>query len=77
MIITTADGRELRHREHINRGAADRPLSNDEIITKYRDNAALTVDGRTVDRLRDAMLALDDANLKAVDALRPFSQPAA
>ncbi|MGI9422463.1 MAG: MmgE/PrpD family protein [Hyphomicrobiaceae bacterium] len=76
VIITMADGRELRHREHINRGAADRPLSNEDIVAKYRDNAAMAVDRATEDRLLSAMLRLDDSDIKAVDALRPFSQPA-
>ena len=27
LIVTTKDGRTLRHHEHINRGAEDRPIS--------------------------------------------------
>lgn len=77
VIITMADGRELRHREHINRGAADRPLANEEIIAKYRSNAAMTVDRTTVERLLAAMLGLDVPDVTALDMLRPFSQAAA
>src|SRR3546814_17434088 len=32
VIVELADGTELRQREHINRGASDRPLSSAEII---------------------------------------------
>ena len=43
VIVTTHDGRELRHREQINRGAADRPISNQEIEGKFMENMALAV----------------------------------
>ena len=76
VIITMKDGRELRHREHINRGAADRPLSNEDIIAKYRDNAAMVVDRATQEKQLAAMLGLDSAAVSAVEALSCFSQPA-
>ncbi|HUS95203.1 MAG TPA: MmgE/PrpD family protein [Hyphomicrobiaceae bacterium] len=72
VIITMQDGRELRHREHINRGVADRPLSNDDIIAKFRDNAAMAVNTETVDRQQAAMLGLETA-ASAVQALTVFS----
>ncbi len=77
VIITMNDGRELRHREHVNRGAADRPLSNEDIIAKFRENAAMVVDARTMDRQLAAMLALDTTDARACEILRCFSQPAA
>lgn len=40
VIVRLSNGRELRHREAINRGAADRPLSNPEVEAKFMDNAA-------------------------------------
>ncbi len=72
VIITLDDGRTLRHREHINRGAADRPLSNDDIIEKFRANAAMTTDGDSIERMLGAMLGLEAAP-NAVAALKPFS----
>ena len=72
VIVTMKDGSERRHQEHINRGAADRPLANDEIIAKFRENAAMCVNGETADRLQASLLALDVAPCAAA-ALAPFS----
>lgn len=60
VIVTTVDGRELRHREQVNRGASDRPLSGDEIVRKYMENAAMAVSEDAAARVRDAVLGLDD-----------------
>jgi 2-methylcitrate dehydratase PrpD len=76
VVITLDDGRKVRHREHINRGAADRPLTNAEIIEKYRLNAAMTVDSATAARMRDVMLSLDRLP-RATEALAAFGPAAA
>lgn len=73
--IRLQDGRTLSHREHINRGAADRPLSNDEILSKFRANAGMTVDAEAAERMIGAALGLEAAP-NAAAALRVFS-PAA
>ena len=52
VIVRLADGRELRHREAVNRGAADRPLSNPEVEAKFMDNAASQ-------RIRDLVLGME------------------
>lgn len=62
LVVTTKDGKVLRHREHINRGAADRPLTNAEIVAKYSGNAALAVDQAKMTRVEAAVLNLDRAN---------------
>lgn len=67
VILKTIDGREFRHREDINRGAADRPLSGDEIIAKYMDNATLAVSASRAEKIRDAMLNVE--NFAKVDEL--------
>ncbi|MEE9588529.1 MAG: MmgE/PrpD family protein, partial [Hyphomicrobiaceae bacterium] len=72
VVVRLSDGRSLSHREHINRGAADRPLTNDEIVAKFRDNAAMVVDRATVERQIAAMLALDSDDVGA-EALQVFS----
>ena len=72
VAITLADGQTIAHREHINRGAADRPLSNDEIVAKFRDNAAMLVNEDIIDRQQDAMLMLDETE-NALEALWVFS----
>ena len=40
LVVQTTDGCTLRHREEINRGALERPLSNEDILAKYHANAA-------------------------------------
>jgi 2-methylcitrate dehydratase PrpD len=62
LVVTKTDGQVVRHREHINRGAADRPLSNAEIVDKYRGNAGLAVDKDKMARVETAVLSLDRAN---------------
>src|SRR5215471_14861129 len=44
VIVEAEDGRSLRHREAMNRGCADRPLSNDEVAAKFFDNAERAVE---------------------------------
>ncbi len=41
--IALKDGEQVAAREEINRGAPDRPLSELEIVEKYRANAAMSV----------------------------------
>jgi 2-methylcitrate dehydratase PrpD len=52
VIVTTHDGRELTHREQINRGADERPLSAEEITAKFRANAELTFASDRVEQVR-------------------------
>ena len=59
VVVRTRDGRELRHREAINRGADERPLTNGEIAEKYQENAGVAVDGPKAIAIRDAILNLD------------------
>jgi 2-methylcitrate dehydratase PrpD len=68
--VKTRDGREFVKREHINRGAADRPLSSDDITEKFMDNATTAVSKAQAIKLREAVLTLESAgDLKAVEAL--------
>ncbi len=69
--IRTRDGRELSHFEPVNRGAADRPLSNGDIIAKFRDNAGLWAGPGRVAAMEASLLALDDTP-RGADALEPF-----
>ena len=61
VIVTTHDGRELRHREHINRGSIDRPISNADIIVKFMENMQTVVSRARAEEVRDQVLALDQA----------------
>jgi 2-methylcitrate dehydratase PrpD len=59
VVVRTKDGRELRHREDVNRGAADRPLSNEEIVEKFLDNASMAVVPRRVEAIKAAVLEME------------------
>ena len=70
VVVETADGRTLRHRERVNRGCADRPLSNDEVVAKFFDNADRAIPRRTAERICDGVLSCDKDNARALaDAL--------
>jgi 2-methylcitrate dehydratase PrpD len=58
VVVTLADGRELRHREHINRGAADRPISNADVERKFFDNMQLVTSTARAAQVRDLVLAI-------------------
>lgn len=68
VIITTASGRKLSHREQVNRGADDRPLSNEEIVAKFMENAMLAVAPRRAEAIRDLILTLDERDAREVAA---------
>ncbi|MFK7944490.1 MAG: MmgE/PrpD family protein [Paracoccaceae bacterium] len=72
LTITMADGTTHEHNEPVNRGAADRPLSNADIVAKYRDNAALWAGPAKVAAMETAMLELEAAP-SAVEALGVFA----
>ena len=57
--ISLKDGRKLVHREAMNRGCADRPLSNADIVDKFTGNARLSLSARQADEVRGAVLDLD------------------
>jgi 2-methylcitrate dehydratase PrpD len=59
--ISLRDGRVLMHREAMNRGCADRPLSNAEIVEKYTGNARMRLSARQTSEVREAVLSLDHA----------------
>ena len=61
MQIALKDGRSLVHREAMNRGCADRPLSNAEIADKFLGNARLSLSARQAEAVREAVLGLDAA----------------
>jgi 2-methylcitrate dehydratase PrpD len=68
VIITMNDGRELRHREHINRGAAHRPIVRDDVVVKYLDNAQMAISPARAQAVRDVVLACDGSSARALEA---------
>ena len=65
--VTLNDGRTLTHRESINRGHAERPLSNHDVIEKYRANATLNFSAAHAGAVHRSVLALDE--LKSIRTL--------
>jgi len=59
--IALKDGRRLVHREAMNRGCADRPLSNADIVDKFMGNARMSLSARQADVVRNEVLGLEQA----------------
>jgi 2-methylcitrate dehydratase PrpD len=62
LVIETLDGRTVRRREPINRGAPDRPLANEEIALKFMTNATTAVPDARARALRELVLRLDEVS---------------
>lgn len=58
--VTMADGRTHRHREAVNRGHAERPLTNGDIRAKFVDNARLHFSASHTDAVVSSVLGLQD-----------------
>jgi 2-methylcitrate dehydratase PrpD len=69
VIVTLNDGRELRHRERINRGAKDHPVSAPEIRTKFMDNAL-----RVMPRARAEAIAATILHLERIADVRDLAR---
>jgi 2-methylcitrate dehydratase PrpD len=74
VIVTLNDGRQVRHREGVNRGCADRPLSNSEIEAKYFDNACRLLPRKRAEKVRDAIVGIDGGSATALADI--LAQPA-
>ncbi len=59
VIVILNNGKRLAHREQINRGAADNPLSEADIVGKFTDNAQMAVSRARAEAIRDVILGLD------------------
>lgn len=68
VTVTLADGRKLSERQAINRGSAERALSDEEVVAKFRDNAALRFTPARIDRLQEAMLGIETGGVARLTA---------
>jgi 2-methylcitrate dehydratase PrpD len=59
VIVELTDGTVIREREAMNRGSVDRPLTADDIIGKYRDNAARQASPARVAEIEQRILNLE------------------
>ncbi len=73
VIVTLKNGKRLAHREQINRGAADNPVSDADIAGKFMDNAQMAVSRARAEAIRDTMLELDrkDSAREIAELLSP------
>ena len=69
VVITMNDGRELRHREHINRGAADRPIVRDDVVVKYLDNAQMAISRTRAEQVRDVVFNADSESARGLESV--------
>jgi 2-methylcitrate dehydratase PrpD len=60
--VRTKRGQHLEARVDVNRGGPDRPLSDEELATKFRDNACRWIDGVVAERVERLVHALDDTS---------------
>lgn len=60
VVVRTRDGRELRQREAVNRGSADRPLSNADVVDKFMSNGTYGSSREFSCEIRDAILDMDE-----------------
>ena len=60
VTITTRDGRSFTRQEDHAKGRAERPISDDELIDKFRANASHAMSDERMDRIVEATFALED-----------------
>jgi 2-methylcitrate dehydratase PrpD len=60
VVVERSDGSRVAHREAINRGCADRPVSNDDIVAKFYANAQRSVSRSAAEQIAHAVLQLDE-----------------
>jgi 2-methylcitrate dehydratase PrpD len=72
LSVRTNGGAELTARVMANRGGPERPLSDEELAIKFRDNAKRALCESTVDLLEEAVWSLVD-----LPSVTPFTTPTA
>ena len=68
VVVSTKDGREFVHTEKVNRGAAERALTEAEIVEKYEANARLAVDAARAEAVKQAVLGMAKSDGRALAA---------
>jgi 2-methylcitrate dehydratase PrpD len=59
VVLHMYDGRQQRNREEVHRGAAEHPITADEIVAKFHRNAAMATNMQTAVAIREAVLHYD------------------
>jgi len=66
VIVELRDGRTLREREAVHRGAEDRPLTAEDIRAKYRDNAQRQVSAARAEAIERSVLDLEQGTARGL-----------
>lgn len=67
IAVRLLEGKEMRHREAVNRGCAERPLSDADIAAKFAANASYGGSSSRIEAIREAVLALDEHPARALE----------
>ena len=59
VTVTTTDGRAATRQEDFAKGSPERPLSDEDIVDKFRSNAAHAMKAKALDRIVDATFGLE------------------
>jgi 2-methylcitrate dehydratase len=59
VTVTTKDGRSFSRQEDFAKGSPERPLSDDDVVDKFRSNAAHAMTAKAMDRIVDATFGLE------------------
>ncbi|MBW8754172.1 MAG: MmgE/PrpD family protein [Sphingomonadales bacterium] len=67
--VTLADGRVLKRHIRVNSGAGERAMGTDAVAAKFLSSASLAIPAGKAERIRDAVLALEDVSARDLMAL--------
>jgi 2-methylcitrate dehydratase PrpD len=67
VVVRLRNGKEARHREGMNRGCADRPLTNADVVEKFEDNARYAISSRRTEEMKQALVRLDEHPARALE----------
>ncbi len=59
VTVTTTDGRSFTRQEDHAKGSPERPLSDDDVVDKFRANASHTLSAKALDRVVDLTFGID------------------
>jgi 2-methylcitrate dehydratase PrpD len=67
--VSLADGRVLKRHVRINSGAGERAMGTEAVSAKFLSSASLAIPPKKAERIRDAVLALEDVSARELMAL--------
>ncbi len=67
--VSLADGRVLKRHVRVNSGAGERAMDTDAVAAKFLSSASLAIPAAKAERIRDAVLALEDVPVRELMAL--------